>query len=218
MSDRNGLLLVLSSPSGAGKTTLTRLLLERDPAFELSVSATTRRPRPAEAEGKDYFFVSDQRFAEMISNGELLEHADVFDHRYGTPRAPIEDVIGQGRDVLLDVDWQGAQQIKLSPLGRSVVSVFILPPSIEALAARLVSRGQDSKKVIAGRMAKAQAEIAHWAEYDYVLINDNLDTCFVQIETIVSAERLRLARHPGMRGFVEGLNTEFDERKRNGDL
>ena len=210
--DRNGLLVVLSSPSGAGKSTLTRRLLAEDSAFEMSVSATTRPPRAGEDEGVHYFFVSHQRFAEMIDQGELLEHAEVFGNRYGTPRGPVEAAIGQGRDVLFDVDWQGAQQLRLSPLGRSVVSIFILPPSITELESRLISRAQDSKDVIAERMAKALAEIAHWAEYDYVLINDNLDVCFTQIETIVAAERQRLSRQPGLRGFVDRLTTEFEER------
>ncbi|MEM0987505.1 MAG: guanylate kinase [Pseudomonadota bacterium] len=218
MVERNGLLLVLSSPSGAGKTTLSRMLLAKDPAFTLSISATTRPPRPGEVDGQDYFFVSKERFAKMIEGGELLEHADVFDHRYGTPRGPIEEVVSDGRDVLLDVDWQGAQQIKLSPVGRSVVSVFILPPSIAALADRLVARAQDNENVIAGRMSKAMGEIAHWAEYDYVLINDDLDQCFAQIETIVAGERLRLSRRPGLRGFVDQLNTEFEQRKNDADL
>lgn len=208
---RNGLLVVLSSPSGAGKSTLTRRLLAEDDAFEMSVSATTRPARSGEVPGKHYFFVSHEAFAEMISHGALLEHAEVFGNRYGTPNGPVEEAIGEGRDVLFDVDWQGAQQLRLSPLGRSVVSIFILPPSIKALEQRLITRAQDSKEIIAERMAKAKAEIGHWAEYDYVLINDNLDACFSQIETIVAAERMRLSRQPSLRDVVNRLNSEFEE-------
>ena len=212
-AERNGILLVLSSPSGAGKSTLTRRLLADDPAFSMSVSATTRPPRKGETHGKHYFFVSHDDFAGMIERGDLLEHAEVFGNRYGTPRDPVEQAIGQGRDVLFDVDWQGAQQLRLSPLGRSVVSIFLLPPSIAELEQRLHSRAQDSAEVIKGRMSKAKSEIDHWAEYDYVLINDDLDRCYAQIGTIVNAERLRLARQPGMRSFVGALNQEFEERE-----
>ncbi len=208
--ERNGILIVLSSPSGAGKSTMTRRLLEAHPDIRLSVSATTRPPRPGETEGHDYFFVTHERFAQMVDGGELLEHADVFGHRYGTPRGAVEASLGGGHDMIFDVDWQGAQQLRLSAIGRSVVSIFLLPPSIGALEARLRARGQDSDEVIAGRMAKARAEISHWAEYDYVLINDDLDRCYAQIETIVSAERLRLRRQRGMRAVVERLNHDFD--------
>jgi guanylate kinase len=208
--ERNGILIVLSSPSGAGKSTMTRRLLTAHPDIRLSVSVTTRRPRPGETEGRDYFFVLAERFARMVEGGELLEHADVFGHRYGTPRAPVEASLGGGHDMIFDVDWQGAQQLRLSALGRSVVSIFLLPPSIGALEARLRARAQDADEVIAGRMAKARAEISHWAEYDYVLINDDLDRCYAQIETIVSAERLRLRRQRGMRAVVERLNHDFD--------
>ena len=210
--NRNGILLVLSSPSGAGKSTLTRRLLVDDDAFSMSVSATTRTPREGETHGKHYFFVSEDDFSGMIERGELLEHAQVFGNRYGTPRGPVEQAIGGGSDVLFDVDWQGAQQLRLSPLGRSVVSIFILPPSIAELEQRLRSRAQDSDEVIRGRMEKARDEISHWAEYDYVLINDDLDRCYAQIGTIVAAERQRLARQPGLRGFVGTLNREFEER------
>ena len=211
-AERNGILLVLSSPSGAAKSTLPRRLLADDPAFSMSVSATTRAPREGETHGKHYFFVSHDDFADMIERAELLEHAEVFGNRYGTPRGPVEEAIGQGSDVLFDVDWQGAQQLRLSPLGRSVVSVFILPPSIAELEQRLKSRAQDSDEVIRGRMEKARDEISHWAEYDYVLINDDLDRCYAQIGTIVKTERLRLERRPGIRGFVGALNREFEER------
>ena len=209
---RSGLLVVLSSPSGAGKSTLSRRLLASDPDFELSVSATTRAPRPGEVEGKDYFFVSKQRFDQLVCENGMLEHAEVFGNFYGTPRAPVEAAIRAGRDVLFDVDWQGAQQLKNSELSRDVVQIFILPPSIAALEQRLNSRAQDSAQVIAGRMAKAKSEISHWAEYDYVLINDDLDLCFSQIETIVSAERLRRMRQRGLNAHVAGLNAEFEQR------
>jgi guanylate kinase len=202
--------VVLSSPSGAGKSTMTRRLLAEHRDVSVSVSVTTRPPRPQEVEGTDYFFISRKRFAEMVEAGDLLEHATVFGHRYGTPRAPVEAALAEGRDMIFDVDWQGAQQLRLSAIGRSVVSIFILPPSIEALAERLQARAQDSAEVIAARMAKAHAEISHWAEYDYVLINDDLDRCYAQIVTIVKAERLRLPRQRGMRRFVDGLNAEFD--------
>lgn len=210
MADRHGILIVLSSPSGAGKSTMTRRLLAAHPDIRLSVSVTTRPPRPGEVEGQDYFFISREGFAQMVDGGELLEHADVFGHRYGTPRAAVEASLTGGHDMIFDVDWQGAQQLRLSALGRSVVSIFLLPPSIGALEARLRARAQDSDEVIAGRMAKARAEISHWAEYDYVLINDDLDRCYAQIETIVTAERLRLRRQRGMRAVVERLNGEFD--------
>jgi guanylate kinase len=208
--ERNGILVVLSSPSGAGKSTMTRRLLADDDEIRMSVSVTTRPPRPGEIEAEDYFFVSSQQFNDMAEGGDLLEHADVFGHRYGTPRAPVEAALSAGRDMIFDVDWQGAQQLRLSALGRSVVSIFILPPSIEALSERLLTRAQDSAAVIAARMAKARSEISHWAEYDYVLINDDLDRCYSQIVTIVEAERLRLPRQRGMRRIVDRLNAEFD--------
>ena len=212
-SERRGLLFVLSSPSGAGKTTLARMLLAEDPDFTLSVSVTTRPPRPVEVDGHDYFFVSDQRFDEMVAEGELLEHATVFGHRYGTPRAPVEAAIESGRDVLFDVDWQGAQQLRNSDLGGQVVTVFILPPSMGALEQRLRQRAQDSEAVISGRMARARDEVSHWAEYDYVLINDMLADCYSRIGTIVAAERLRRDRQKWIAPHVERLNREFEERE-----
>ena len=209
---RSGLLVVLSSPSGAGKSTLSRRLLANDGDFELSVSATTRPPRPGEEHGKDYFFVSKQQFDDLVAQDGMLEHAEVFGNCYGTPRQPVEDALTAGRDVLFDVDWQGAQQLRASPLGHAVVQIFILPPSIAALESRLNARAQDSAEVIAGRMAKAKSEISHWAEYDYVLINDDLDLCYSQIETIVGAERLRRSRQRGLGTHVSGLNEEFEKR------
>ena len=211
-SDRRGILFVLSSPSGAGKTTLSRKLLAEDPVFTLSISATTRPPRPAETEGNDYFFVSQQRFDRMVVANQILEHAHVFGHSYGTPRGPVETAIQAGRDVLFDVDWQGAQQLRNSDLGPLVVTVFILPPSIAALEARLRSRGQDSDAVIAGRMAKARDEISHWAEYDYVLINDDLVACYSRIGTIIAAERQRRDRQKWLQPHVDALYEEFETK------
>ncbi|HSF93490.1 MAG TPA: guanylate kinase [Thermohalobaculum sp.] len=212
-ADRRGILFVLSSPSGAGKTTLSRRLLAEDPAFTLSISATTRPPRPGETDGADYFFVSQQRFDQMVAEREMLEHAHVFGHSYGTPRKPVEAAVQAGRDVLFDVDWQGAQQLRNSDLGALVVTLFILPPSIAALEARLRARAQDSDAVIAGRMAKARDEISHWAEYDYVLINDDLMDCFSRIGTIVSTERLRRDRQKWLQPHVDALNREFEDRR-----
>jgi guanylate kinase len=211
-ANRRGILFVLSSPSGAGKTTLSRKLLAEDPEFTLSISATTRPPRSAETEGVDYFFVSQQRFDEMVAERGMLEHAHVFGHSYGTPRSPVEIAIRSGRDVLFDVDWQGAQQLRNSDLGALVVTVFILPPSIAALEARLRSRAQDSGEVIAGRMARARDEISHWAEYDYVLINDDLAACYSRIGTIVAAERKRRARQKWLGPHVDALYAEFEAR------
>lgn len=215
--ERSGLLVVLSSPSGAGKSTLSRKLLADQPEFELSVSATTRPPRPGEGEGEHYFFVSDQRFEEIVSQGGMLEHAQVFGNRYGTPREPVEAAMNSGKDVLFDVDWQGAQQLRASPLGHAVVQIFILPPSIAALESRLNTRAQDSADVIARRMAKAKSEISHWAEYDYVLINDDLDLCYSQILTIIDAERLKRVRQRGLAGVISNLNAEFDSRGNDED-
>jgi guanylate kinase len=211
-ADRHGILFVLSSPSGAGKTTLSRTLLAEDPVFTLSISATTRPSRPAETEAVDYFFVSQQYFDEMVAARQMLEHAHVFGHSYGTPRGPVEAAIQSGRDVLFDVDWQGAQQLRNSDLGPLVVTVFILPPSIVALEARLRSRAQDSDPVIAGRMARARDEISHWAEYDYVLINDDLATCYSRIGTIVGAERQRRDRQKWLQPHVDGLYAEFESK------
>jgi len=210
--DRRGLLFVLSSPSGAGKSTLTRRLLASDPALALSVSATTRPPRDGETDGKDYFFVARDAFETMVADGRMLEHARVFDNLYGTPRAPVEERIRAGRDMLFDVDWQGAQQLRASDLGQSVVQVFILPPSIAELERRLRARAADSEDVIERRMAKARDEISHWAEYDYVLINDDLDSCLARIGTILAAERLRWTRQTWLFPHVRSLNAEFEER------
>ena len=210
--NRRGLLLILSSPSGAGKSTLARRLMEWDPTMRFSVSATTRAPREGEVEGREYYFKPRAEFEAMVAAGEMLEHAEVFGNFYGSPREPVEAAMAEGRDTLIDIDWQGGQQIRNSALGRDVVSVFILPPSIAELDRRLRSRGQDSDEVIRGRMAKSQAEISHWAEYDYVLVNDDLDETFARLLTVLQAERMRRDRQPGMADFVRGLNREFEAR------
>ena len=211
-SIRRGLLLILSSPSGAGKSTLARRLMEWDPTMRFSVSATTRAPRPGEVDGREYFFRSRADFEAMVAAGEMLEHAEVFGNLYGSPKGPVQAAMAEGRDTLFDIDWQGGQQIRNSALGRDVVSVFVLPPSIAELDRRLRGRAQDSDEVIAGRMAKSQAEISHWAEYDYVLVNDDLDKTFRDLLTILQAERMRRDRQPGLSDFVRGLNREFEAR------
>jgi len=209
---RRGLLLILSSPSGAGKSTLAKRLMEWDPTLRFSVSATTRAPRAGEVDGRDYYFRSREAFEAMVKAGEMLEHAEVFGNFYGSPKGPVEVAMAEGRDTLFDIDWQGGQQIRNSALGRDVVSIFVLPPSIAELDRRLRSRGQDSDAVIAGRMAKSQSEISHWAEYDYVLVNTDIDDAFAQLQTILQAERLRRDRQPALSDFVRGLNREFDAR------
>ncbi len=209
---RKGLLLILSSPSGAGKTTLTRMLMDWDPSIRFSVSATTRAPRPGEQDGREYYFRSRADFERLVAEGQMLEHAEVFGNLYGSPRAPVEQAMAEGRDTVFDIDWQGGQQIRSSALGRDVVSIFVLPPSITELENRLRRRGQDSDAVIAGRMAKCRDEISHWAEYDYVVINRDLNLAFEQLKTILSAERLRRDRQPDLAEFVRGLNKEFEAR------
>ncbi len=202
---RRGLMFVLSSPSGAGKTTLSRRLLASDADIALSVSATTRPPRPGEIEGRDYFFVSDARFDAMVANDELLEWAVVFGNRYGTPRAPVEDALHAGRDVLFDIDWQGTQQLGQADTSRDLVRVFILPPDLVELERRLLARDTDHPEVIATRMAGAREEIKHWDAYDYVLVNDDIEQCFDRLRTILDAERLRRSRQLAIAGFVRGL-------------
>ena len=203
---RRGFLLVLSSPSGAGKTTITRRLVASDPALSLSVSVTTRPPRHGEVEGRDYYFIDQPRFDEMIQQGELLEHATVFGNCYGTPRAPIEEALAAGRDVVGDVDWQGTQQLAKS-VPPDLVSVFILPPSIAALASRLSARAQDSAATVAARMAESAEEMGHWPEYDYVIVNRDIEESVAQIRAIVTAERLRRTRLLGLNDFVVSLRT-----------
>ena len=209
---RKGLLLILSSPSGAGKSTLARRLMDWDPTLRFSVSATTRKPREGEVDGKHYYFKARDDFEAMVAAGEMLEHAEVFGNFYGSPRGPVEAAMAEGRDTLFDIDWQGGQQIRSSALGRDVVSIFVLPPSIAELDRRLRARGQDSDEVIAGRMAKSRDEISHWAEYDYVIVNTDIDAAFDQLVTILKAERMRRDRQPALSEFVRSLNREFDAR------
>jgi guanylate kinase len=201
---RRGFLLVLSSPSGAGKTTITRRLVAADPGLALSVSVTTRLPRLGEVEGRDYYFIDRRRLDEMVAQGELLEHATVFGHSYGTPRRSIEEALAAGRDVVGDVDWQGAQQLTES-VPHDLVSVFVLPPSLAALEARLSARAQDSAAVVASRMAKSAEEMSHWSEYDYVIVNSDVDESVAQVRAIVTAERLRRKRQLGLADFVNRL-------------
>jgi len=205
---RRGLMLVLSSPSGAGKTTISRALLQEDHNLVMSVSATTRPPRPGEIEGKDYFFVEPVDFNLMINRGELLEHAKVFNHYYGTPKGPVDAALAEGRDVLFDIDWQGTQQLAHKARA-DLVSVFILPPSTAALEQRLKTRAQDSAEVIASRMSKAAEEISHWSEYDYVVVNDDLERCLAEVKAILTAERVRRTRRIGLIDFVSGLRQGY---------
>lgn len=202
--ERRGLLLVLSSPSGAGKTSLARALLAADPEIQISVSVTTRPPRPGEVDGRDYYFIDKARFEAMREAGELLEWASVFGNHYGTPRAPIEAAVAAGRDVLFDIDWQGTQQLAERMAG-DLVRVFILPPSGAALEARLRTRAQDPPEVVAKRMAQAAAEISHWPEYDYVIVNSELETSIAGLRAILAAERLRRDRLLGLSAFVRDL-------------
>lgn len=198
-------MLVLSSPSGAGKTTLSRRLLETDAEITLSISVTTRPPRPGEIDGQDYKFVSGEEFDQMVARGELLEHAVVFDHRYGTPRVPVEEALSKGRDVLFDIDWQGTQQLDQAAR-EDLVKVFVLPPSWDELRSRLERRAQDSPDVVTNRMAKAADEISHWAEYDFVIVNEDIGHAQYQIEAILAAERLRRKRQIGLSNFVKDLS------------
>ncbi len=205
---RRGLLLVMSSPSGAGKTTLSRALLARDPLVTMSVSVTTRAPRPGEIEGKDYYFISKERFAQMRDRGELLEYAEVFGNFYGTPRRPVEEALSLGKDVLFDIDWQGTQQLAQA-MEDDLVRIFILPPSVDALRERLIQRAQDSSSVVAKRMAAAANEISHWPEYDYVIVNDSVADGNEQIAAILIAERLRRRRRVGLTDFVRQLTKDL---------
>jgi guanylate kinase len=201
-------MLVLSSPSGAGKTTIACKLLEAGPGVEMSISCTTRKPREGEVEGRDYHFIDRETFAGMRDRGEFLEWAVVFDNYYGTPRKPVEEALAAGRDVLFDVDWQGAQSLR-DDSPDDVVTVFILPPSAKALVQRLTERAQDSSEVVAARMRGASNEIQHWGEYDYVVINDGLDQAVAAVRAILAAERLRCTRLTGLKDFVQNLLAEL---------
>ncbi len=211
MMDRRGLLIILSSPSGAGKSTLSRRLRDWDPQITFSVSATTRAPRPGEVDGQDYHFLSEDRFKQDVADGEMLEHAHVFGNFYGSPKGPVDAAINSGRDVLFDIDWQGAQQIRNSTLQDHVLSIFLLPPSIAELHVRLKNRAQDSDDVIAKRMQKSWDEISHWDSYDYVLVNDDLDKTEEHLISIVKAARLRRRQQPSLTEHVRNLQSEFGE-------
>jgi len=201
---RRGVLFVLSSPSGAGKSTIARKLLASEPELSMSVSYTTRPPRPGEVDGKDYHFVSLDTFREMVANHEFLEWAHVFDHRYGTPKADVFHTLGEGRDILFDIDWQGAQQLH-QLAGGDVVRVFILPPSTEELRSRLEKRATDKQEIIDARMSRAANEVSHWDGYDYVLVNGDVEQCFDCVKTILAAERLKRSRQTGIIGFIRSL-------------
>lgn len=204
---RRGLMLVLSSPSGAGKTTLARALLAAETDLVMSVSATTRWPRPGEVDGRDYHFVDQAAFDAMVARGDMLEHARVFDHFYGTPKAPVETALAAGNDVLFDIDWQGTQQLRQSARA-DLASIFILPPSVAELERRLQSRAQDSPEVVRRRMAKASDEMSHWPEYDYIVVNSDLSQSVAAVRAILAAERLRRDRQVGLADFVNGLRGE----------
>lgn len=212
-ASRRGLLIILSSPSGAGKSTMARALREWDPTINFSVSATTRAPRPGEVDGTDYRFTTEEAFRQAVNEGEMLEHAHVFGNFYGSPKAPVQDVIDQGQDILFDIDWQGAQQIRNSDLNAHTLSIFLLPPSIKELKRRLESRGQDDAETIAKRMAKSWDEISHWDGYDFVLVNDDLDQTEARLKSIITAARLRLSQQPAIKDHVRRLQSEFEELK-----
>lgn len=211
MAQRRGLLIILSSPSGAGKSTLAKRLRAWDPSIVFSVSATTRAPRPGEADGVDYHFMSEAAFKAAVSSDGMLEHAHVFGNFYGSPRGPVEEAIERGEDVLFDIDWQGAQQIRNSALGQHTLSIFLLPPSIAELRRRLVGRAQDDAETIARRMQRSWDEISHWGSYDYVLVNDDLDATEERLRTIVTATRLRRIQQPDLTAHVRALQAEFEE-------
>jgi guanylate kinase len=208
--ERRGLMFVLSSPSGAGKTTLSRMLVSETPALQMSVSATTRTKRPGEVDGKDYYFVDQTEFDAMLAKNELLEWATVFGNRYGTPRAPVDAALASGSDVLFDIDWQGTQQLR-SRSPNDVVSVFILPPSVAALEQRLHTRAQDSDEVIRGRMRKAGDEMSHFDAYDYIVVNDNIGIAFEAVKSILRAEQLKRDRQVGLSGFVQTLRRQLEK-------
>jgi len=202
---RRGLMVVLSSPSGAGKSTISRALIERDSNLTMSVSATTRAPRPGEVEGQDYYFVQKQDFDDMVSGGKMLEYAQVFDNFYGSPKDPVEAALSQGRDVMFDVDWQGTQQLSENA-AKDLVRIFILPPSMEELERRLYSRAQDSEEVVKKRMAKAASEMSHYPEYDYIVVNVDVDESVAKVEAILAAERQKTERQISLHDFITDIS------------
>jgi guanylate kinase len=207
---RRGLLIILSSPSGAGKSTLSRMLLDWDPSLRFSVSATTRDPRSGEIDGREYYFKSRDEFKKLIASDGMLEHAKVFDNFYGSPKEPIESAVSKGIDIVFDVDWQGGQQIRASSMKNDVISIFILPPSITELERRLNARGQDSIEVVASRMSKSKDEISHWNEYEYLIVNNDLQQSFEALKSILIAERTKQVRRNDLEFLIGNLNTEFD--------
>jgi len=211
---RRGLLIILSSPSGAGKTTLTHKLVEWDNNIQISISATTRPPRGNEEHGKEYFFISEDEFFQKVKQRKFLEHAKVFGHWYGTPDGIVEKCIDDARDVVFDIDWKGASQIRNSRYASNVVSIFVLPPSIRELGRRLRERAIDTPDMVGHRMEKSKDEISHWLDYDYVLINHEIEQVLDKIKVIVQAERMKRIRQRGLRAFVEGLNGEFEANQR----
>ena len=211
MKDRRGLMVILSSPSGAGKSTLAKKLREWDPTIQFSVSATTRAPRPGEVDGVDYHFVSEPEFKRMVANGDMLEHAHVFGNFYGSPKAAVIETIDSGKDVLFDIDWQGAQQIRNSTRSMNTLTIFLLPPSIIELRNRLLSRGQDTEETVARRMEKSWDEISHWGSYDFVLINGDLEQTKTRLQSIITASRLRRTQQAGLTEHVRSLHAQFEE-------
>ncbi|MEP5151796.1 guanylate kinase [Planktotalea sp.] len=211
MSDRRGLLIILSSPSGAGKSTLAGRLRAWDDSVRFSVSATTRSPREGEVDGEDYHFTNEADFKAAVTEGEMLEHAHVFGNFYGSPKGPVQAAIDAGQDVLFDIDWQGAQQIRNSALGQHTLSIFLLPPSITELHRRLVSRAKDSEEIIERRMSKSWDEISHWDGYDFVLVNDDLDATEEQLKTIITATRMRRSQQPDLMDHVRNLQAQFED-------
>ena len=212
MSEK-GVLVILSSPSGAGKTSIARALVEENKNFLFSVSATTRKSRPGEVNGREYHFLTVNEFEERIDNGQFLEHAKVFGNLYGTPLEPVMESINDGKDLIFDVDWQGGKQIRSSSLSKFVISIFILPPSIKALHERLMKRAQDSSETVKDRMTKSIGEIMHWKEYDYVIVNNNFEQTLHEVKSIITSEKLRRVRNSQLEEFIETLTYEFKELK-----
>ena len=212
MSEK-GVLVILSSPSGAGKTSIARALVEENKNFLFSVSATTRKSRPGEVNGREYYFLTVNEFKERIDDGQFLEHAKVFGNLYGTPLEPVMESINDGKDLIFDVDWQGGKQIRSSSLSKFVISIFILPPSIKALQERLMKRAQDSSETVKDRMTKSIGEIMHWKEYDYVIVNNNFEQTLHEVKSIITSEKLRRVRNWQLEEFVETLTYEFKELK-----